>query len=114
MLAIVREVACLSVCGIDQHQIGCVDVFIVVRMRYDDCQRFTVRRDLWIGNAEDLADPGEIKNLARRGGDRQARRGCCSGRALAEEARVQHEEHSKNWRQKTLHGFRTLDRKGQQ
>ena len=71
MLAIVREEARLAGGGIDEDQVGCVDVFFVVRMRDDDDEGFSVWRDLWVGDAENLAHPCEIEDFARSGGDGQ-------------------------------------------
>ena len=72
MLAIVREIARLAGCSINQHEIGCVDVFVVVGMRDDYGERFAVGRNLRVGYAENLAYPGEIENFAGSGGDGQA------------------------------------------
>ena len=105
MLAIVREVAGLSGGCVDENQIGCVNVFVVVRMRDDDGERSAIGRDLWIGDAKDFADPGEVEDFARRSGDGRTGRGCCCRWALTGNARIEDKGCRKKTGQKTFHGI---------
>lgn len=105
MLAIVGKEARLSSRNLDQHQVRGVDVLVVIGVRDDGCQRFAVRRNLRVADAENLAHPGEIENFAgcRRNGEARRRRSCW--RALTEQAGAECDEHSKKTGQETLHAI---------
>ena len=105
VLAIVGEVARFTGGDVDQHEVGCVDVLVVVWMRDHNGQRFCHRakspdrltRRILPTQARSKTLPG-VQEWA---GERSP----SGGRALTEQARAERNEHCEKTRQETLHAI---------